>query len=103
MIFTVLISERAENDLKDIYRYITYSLRAEENAIGQFKRLEKSIKGLIEFPLRFKGYKSDRYLSRNLRVMPVDNYLVFYTVDNDSKVVNVVRILYGARDIGKFI
>ncbi len=35
--------------------------------------------------------------------MPVDNYLVFYTVDDDSQIVNIVRVLYSARDIDKYI
>ncbi len=103
MMFTVLISERAENDLKDIFSYILYSLRAKGNAINQLKRIEKSIKGLTEFPERFKRYENDRYFGINLRVMPVDKYLVFYTVDNDSQIVNIVRVLYGARDIDNFI
>ncbi len=103
MIFTVLISERAENDLRDIFLYISSSLRARENAVGQLKRLEKAINALTEFPERFKIYESDKYSSGNLRVMPVDNYLVFYNVDNDRRIVNVVRVLYGARDIDKFI
>ncbi len=103
MIFDVFISEKAENDLIDIFSYIAYSLKAKENAISQLRRIEKSIKGLAEFPERFKKYEHDRNLNRNLRLMPVDNYLVFYTVDNDSKIVYIVRVLYGARDIDKLI
>ncbi len=103
MTFTVHISERAENDLKNIFSYILYSLKAKDNAINQLMRLEKSIKGLSEFPERFKRYESSRHLNRNLRVMPVDNYLVFYAVENDSQIVNVVRVLYGARDIDRHI
>ncbi len=98
MIYTVLLSERAESDLQDIFLYIAYNLRSVENASAQLNRLEKSIKGLTEFPERFRKYENDVYSSRNLRVMPVDNYLVFYAVDNESNIVNVVRVLYSARD-----
>lgn len=31
--------------------------------------------------------------------MGVDNYLVFYIIDNDNKTVTVIRIMYGKRDI----
>lgn len=31
--------------------------------------------------------------------VPVDNFVVFYTVDSDSMTVTVIRIVYGGRDI----
>lgn len=30
----------------------------------------------------------------------VDNFVVFYTVDDDSMTVAIIRIVYGGRDIG---
>ena len=36
---------------------------------------------------------------RNMRVMPVDNYLVFYVPTHDDLTVTVMRIMYGGRDI----
>ena len=35
----------------------------------------------------------------NLRLMPVDNYVVFYIPNDERRVVNVVRIIYGGRNI----
>mgnify|MGYP000843606182 CR=1 FL=1 len=35
----------------------------------------------------------------NLRLMPVDNYVVFYIPNDERGVVNVVRIIYGGRNI----
>ena len=31
--------------------------------------------------------------------MPVENYIVLYIVDDESSVVNIVRIMYGGREI----
>ena len=31
--------------------------------------------------------------------MPVDNYVVFYIPNDERRVVNVVRIIYGGRNI----
>ena len=36
---------------------------------------------------------------RNLRIMPVDNYLVFYIPRSEEKTVTVIRVMYGRRDI----
>ena len=34
-----------------------------------------------------------------MRIMPVDNYLVFYIPQDKEKVVTVIRVMYGRRDI----
>ena len=34
-----------------------------------------------------------------MRKVPVDNYIVFYLVDNDNRIVIVDRVFYGGRDI----
>ena len=44
---------------------------------------------------------SDSWRGRGLRWIPVGNYLVFYTVDEATKSVRVIRIMYGGRDIEK--
>jgi toxin ParE1/3/4 len=36
-----------------------------------------------------------------LRFFPVDNYLVFYLPKETDKMVYIVRIMYGGRDIRK--
>ena len=53
-------------------------------------------------PGRFKQYSHEPWKSRNLRVMPVGNYLVFYIplVESEEKgVVTVIRVIYGGRDV----
>ena len=32
-------------------------------------------------------------------MFPVDNYLVFYIPDKNTKIVTVIRVMYGGRDI----
>ena len=35
----------------------------------------------------------------DLRVMPVDNYLVFYIPNKDTGIVTVIRVMYAGRDV----
>ena len=69
------------------------------NAEGQLSRLEKNILSLDHMPERFRRYSEEPWLSRGLRIMPVDNYCVFYIPDLEKKIVNIIRVLYGGRDI----
>lgn len=103
MSYDVRISAQAEEDLRSIYAYIARELQSPQNALGQLLRLEKSISGLDEMPLRYRAYKKEPWHSRGLRIMPVDNYLVFYIPDLETQTVNIVRVMYGGRDVNKHL
>ena len=40
MIYTVEITDQADNDIRNIYEYIAYELQSPENASGQLDRIE---------------------------------------------------------------
>ena len=93
------LTQEAKHDLREIYRYIAVDLQSELNANDQPDRLEENILKPDEMPERFRVYARESWRSRNLRVMPVDNYLVFYIPDHQVKTVTVLRVMYGGRDI----
>lgn len=47
MIYRVKMVEQAENDIRNIYEYITYELQSPENAGGQLERI------IVRSALRF--------------------------------------------------
>lgn len=99
MIYEVITTDQADADLRSIYEYIAFELLSPDNAAGQLGRLEEYIVGLEEFPEKFRHYEKEPWRSRGLRVMPVDNYLVFYIPDKDAGIVTVIRVMYAGRDI----
>jgi toxin ParE1/3/4 len=99
MSYKIIYTEKSEQDLVNIYRYIAIDLLVPETAKKQVERIMNAIKGLDELPLRYKLYQNEPWHSRGLRVLPVDNYLVFYTVIEEEKTVAIVRIMYGGRNI----
>ena len=92
---------QARNDMKMIYKYIADTLMEPVIAEKQYTRIETAVYSLETMPERFRRYEKEPWRSRNLRVMPVDNYVVFYTVDNENRVVTVIRIMYGRRNTEK--
>lgn len=101
MIFHVVYSAEARQDLRDIYEYIACELLVPETATGQTERIMKAIRSLEQMPMRHRLYEEEPWHSQGLRVLPVDNYLVFYLPDENSATVNIIRIMYGGRDIDK--
>lgn len=99
MKYEVVTTAQAVADLRAIFEYIAYELLAGENAIKQLDRLEEAILSLDEMPERYHLYDKEPWRERNLRIMPVDNYLVFYIPQDDDKTVTIIRVMYGRRDI----
>lgn len=99
MTFKVNISRQAEDDLRGIFEYIAYELQSFRNAAGQLDRLEEAILSLDQMPERFRAYEKEPWHSRGLRVMPVDKYLIFYIPYYDTQSVEILRVMYGGRDV----
>lgn len=103
MTYPVTLTPMAQRDLREIFRYIAFDLQSVQNASAQLDRLEKAIASLDQMPERFRVYDKPKWRERNLRMMPVDKYLVFYIPDQGSETVTVLRILYGGRDIDRWL
>ena len=101
MKYSVVLTEAAQSDLSAIFRYIAVELQSVQNASAQLSRLEKAIASLDQMPERYRVYDKKNLRESNLRIMPVDNYLVFYVPSHDDLTVTVIRIMYGGRDIDK--
>ena len=87
MIYEVITTNQADADLRGIFEYIAFELLSPDNAAGQLERLEQQIIRLEEFPEKFRPYEKEPWHSRGLRVMPVDNYLVFHIPNKDAGIV----------------
>ncbi len=99
MMYEVIITGQADTDLRGIYEHIAFMLLSPDNAAGQLDRLEERITGLRNFPEKFRLYEKEPWHGRGLRVMPVDNYLVFYFPDREAGIVTVTRVMYAGREI----
>ena len=101
MNYSIVLTETAQADLSAIFRYIAVDLQSVQNANSQLSRIEKAITSLDQMPERYRVYDRKNWRERNMRVMPVDNYLVFYVPTHDDLTVTVMRIMYGGRDIDR--
>ena len=99
MIYEVTTTDQADADLRGIYEYFAFELLSPDNAAGQLERLEEHIIELEEFPEKFRLYEKEPWHRRGLRVLPVDNYLVFYIPDRVAGIVTVIRVMYAGRDV----
>lgn len=97
--YSVIYSPEALDDLKEIYAYITFTLLVPETAERQVNRIRKEIRTLDCMHSRYARMEWEPWRSMGMHRLPVDNYVVYYTVDDDSLIVTVIRIFYGGRNV----
>lgn len=97
----IVYTDRARQDLRNIYEYIAYTLLVPDTARKMTERIMRNVRSLGSMPERNPLYREEPWHSMGVRFIPVKNYLVFYVVDMSAEAVSISRILYGGRDIGR--
>lgn len=101
--YSIQYSIVSKNDLKSIYSYIAFELQAKIAAKNQTSRIRENIRALDYFPEKYPLVDWEPWNELGVRKMPVDNFVVFYRVDHETRCVEIVRIFYGGRDIENIV
>ncbi|MGQ9558705.1 MAG: type II toxin-antitoxin system RelE/ParE family toxin [Desulfurispora sp.] len=101
--YSLKFTPRAVEDLDDIFGYIASNLFAPAAAESLMDKIETSIRRLKDFPLSGSRVLDEPLKKRGYRKLIVDNYLVFYLVDEKERQVVIMRILYGASNYQKLL
>lgn len=96
--YKVMIDSKAEQDLVEIFLYITETLKAPDTARRLYSKIKKGISGLSSMPHRCALIGEEPYKQLGVRKLLIDNYIAFFLVDETSQEVHVFRILYNHRE-----
>ncbi len=96
--YKIVIEETAENDLIGTLNYISDTLHEPNIAFKIYSSIKNEILSLNKMPNRYAVVNEEPYRSMGVRRMPVENYTVFYIVDENQNVVHIFRILYNRRE-----
>ena len=97
--YKVSYSGEALSDLREIYSYIAYELLVPKTAAAQLGRIRKEVRSLDFMPARYTLVEWEPWHSMKMHQLPVENFIVYYLVDDKERTVTVARIFYGGRDI----
>lgn len=101
--YKVGYSVDALDDLREIYAYIANELLVPETAVAQLGRIRREVRSLDFMPARYALVSWEPWHSMEMHQLTIDNFIAYYLVDDEKKVVTVVRIFYGGRDIEEII
>lgn len=96
--YSVVYSPKAKADLRAIYAYIAFDLQSPDTAEGQVNRIRKEIRSLDFMPSRYSIVDWEPWKSVGMHKVPVDNFVIYYSVNTENRIVTVIRIFYVGRD-----
>ena len=98
MIFDILFSSAAQDDLDGIFAHISETLAAPMAAKNLSNSIHDALDTLSAFPETFALCQDEPWVLRGVRVMPVKNYRFYYIVNHDAREVFILRVFYYRQD-----
>lgn len=101
--YKIRITKDAQYDLTEIYDYIAEQLTAQKAAADLMAEIESSIMNLADFPYSSPAFSDDYLKLLRYRKLIIKKYIVVYSVSDEKKEIDILRIFYGPSDYMKYL
>lgn len=98
MQYEVKLTAQAIGQIRETVQYISKILLEPETAQKWTDTLQSEIEKLNTMPSRYPLTEEEPWRTEGVHKMPVKNFLVYYLVDEEKKVVWITAVIYGRRD-----
>ena len=98
MTYKVKLTNNALHQLKETIGYISKVLLQPEAARRWSDRIKIEISSLNHMPLRYPLVDEEPWRTEGIHKMNVENFIVYYWVDDVNSAVWVTAVVYGRRD-----
>lgn len=98
MKYDIVVTNPAQDDLEEILNYISVDLSAPKSAIEMLNKIKSIFENLSINPLMYPLCNIDNLKAKNYRKAVINNYLMFYRVDDKNEIIYIMRFIYGRRD-----
>lgn len=96
--FTYRLSITAEADIDEIIDYIALILKNPIAAKSLYDQLIKILQHLCEMPKIGHIVENEFDRRDDVRWLPINNYILYYVVNNEDRIINVLRVVSARRD-----
>ncbi len=97
--YTLEFLDEALCDIVEIAQYITKTLQNPQAAVRLTNKMIEKAEKVCSFPYSNRVFTPIKPLKREYRKIIVDNYIMFYFINEDKKTVLIARVLYAKRNI----
>ena len=98
MDYKVKLTDHAVAQLQEAVIYISKVLQASTVAKHWAARIKKELASLSTMPARYPLTEEDPWHTEGVHKMSVENFLVYYWIDEAKKIVWINAIVYARRD-----
>jgi len=99
MAYKVELSELAEDDLSGIIRHFYEELLIPQSAKRFYKAVSKQIDLISENPYMYPLHHDEKLHKEGYRFVTINKYLMFYTINDVTSKVSIIRIVFGGRNL----
>lgn len=93
----------AKEDLDNTLSYISKELCNPAAAKNLFVKIEEAIDRICDFPESCPVVENDYVVSKDIRKAVIDNYIMYYLFQEDKRLVSILRIVYGRRNLDEIL
>ena len=93
----------AKKDIDDIIYYISKKLKNRTALVNLSKEFIQGANSILDFPYGSSEYIPKYKLKNIYRSIKIKNFIMFYVVNEEEKIITIVRILYQKMDISNIL
>lgn len=98
MDYKVKLTDHAVAQLQEAVIYISKVLQASTVAKHWAARIKKELASLSTMPARYPLTEEEPWHTEGIHKMSVENFLVYYWIDEEKRIVWITAIVYARRD-----
>ncbi|MCL2633462.1 MAG: type II toxin-antitoxin system RelE/ParE family toxin [Oscillospiraceae bacterium] len=103
MDFQYKYSPEAKTDLLGAIAYYIEEIEEPQISERLIKLMMKKVNLICENPYLYPKHHNEKLASLEIRFATVWDYLILYVPDDDTKTINILRIVHGKRDLTSII
>ncbi len=103
MAYKILKTDAFQRDLDAVIGYIVLSLKNRIAAVSLLDDIEKSYRDLEYMPLMYEACYDPCLKELGYRKVKIRNYIMIYKVNEDEKIVYIIRLFHGKQNYEKLI
>lgn len=101
--YSYRFTEKAEQDLDEILRYISVDLVNPTAAQNLGRKVFEKIDVVRAFPDSGAPIDNEFLADKTVRKLSVDNYVIYYKAHYKEKTISIIRIVYGKRNLDEIL
>ena len=96
--FEIRVTQQALSNMREINDYIAHELMNPDAARNLLDKMQKAIKDLSTFPKKHGLAEEEPWHSEGIRKIVVENFLVYYWIDEGNSIIQIVAVMSERRD-----